>query len=64
MASPACPQPQHATGARPTAHLEFDHAAHVTIGALDESGVAADTGDEERGHVRLQSAAAGILREG
>ena len=58
-----CPQPQDATGGWSTAHLEFDHTAHVTVRTFDESGVAADIGDEERGHVGLEPAAAGILRE-
>jgi hypothetical protein len=62
-ASPACPQPQDATGARSTAHLEFDHAAHVVVRALDESRVGIDNRDEKRGHVGLEPAAAGILRE-
>ena len=62
-ASPPCPQPQDATGARSTAHLEFDHAAHVVVRALDESRVGIDTRDEKRGHVGLEPAAAGILRE-
>lgn len=62
--SPPRPQSQDATGAGSTAHLEFDHAAHVTIRALEENGIAPDTGDEERGHFGSEPAAAGVLREG
>jgi hypothetical protein len=47
-----------------TAHLELDDTAHITIRALDDTGVAADTGDEKRGHVGSKPAAASIVSEG
>ena len=53
---------RRALGGRPIS--SSDHAAHVTIRALEESRVAADTGDDERGHLGLESAAASILGEG
>jgi hypothetical protein len=63
-ASPSRPQPQNPTGSEPTAHLELEHTAHVTVGAPEDTWIAGDTRDKERRHVELKPAAASILREG
>jgi len=49
-APPARPQPKDSAGARQTAKLELDPAAHLAVRFLDAARIADDAGDKESGH--------------
>jgi hypothetical protein len=59
----ARPKPEDSLSARQAAELELDVAAQFAVDVLDSAVAAVDAGDEERCHVRLQSACASIVAQ-